>query len=510
MMEYSPVIGLEIHAQLLTRSKLFCACATTGDDAPNSRTCPECLGHPGALPVLNAEAVRMAIRAGTALGCTLHPDSRFARKHYFYPDLPKGYQITQYDRPIGTGGALRFRMPDGNIAHAAIQRIHLEEDAGKLIHTETDARADDNRCGTPLLEIVTYPVFISPEAAVAFLQELRRMLMYIGICDGSMEHASLRCDANVSLRDTANAPGQRTEIKNLNSFRHIEHALHWEIDRQRTVLASGGTVEAVTLLWDENANAGSIMRGKESAADYHYVDDLDLPELVITTEEIESVVATLPELPLARAERLVQEHGLSHYDADVLTADRMMVDFFEELLRCLPADRRAALTKSAVHWINGELLAAMKNQACGTIPVDAARLAHLLERIDDGSISHSAAKLVFENMCGSSQDADALIAELGLLQVSDETTLRALAEDILEAHPAEVHAFQNGKQGLLGFFIQRMMEQSQGKADPRRSSAILRDLLAGAGDQEMKEATARRSEQEGSERSARAGEGDSP
>ncbi len=477
-MEYIPVIGLEIHAQLRTRSKLFCACASSGGDAPNARTCPVCLGHPGALPVVNAEAVRMAVRTGLALGATRHPVSRFARKHYFYPDLPKGYQITQYDRPICTDGTLRFRLPGGAVETVALQRMHLEEDAGKLLHRESQALADYNRSGIPLLEIVTLPVLASPEAAVAFLQELRRVLMYLDVCDGNMEDASLRCDANVSLRDASGEPGQRTEIKNLNSFRHIERALHWEIDRQCALREAGLAVDSVTLLWNESESAGSVMRGKESAADYHYTDDPDLPEVLVSFKDRDAAAAALPELPLARAERFVTENGLSEYDALVLTADRSIADYYEQVLGCFPTDRRTAVARTAAHWVSGEILALIKDSNRDVIPVDAARLARLIERIEDGSISRTAAKQVFDRMCENRDDADTIITKLGLQLISDEITLRQLATRVLGIYPDEVQAYRSGKEGLLGFFVRAMMEASGGKADPRRGSAILRAMLS--------------------------------
>jgi len=484
-----------VHAQLLTRSKLFCVCATAGEDLPNTRTCPVCLGHPGALPVLNPEAARMAVRAGTAFGGALHHTSRFARKHYFYPDLPKGYQITQYERPFCTGGALRFRLPDGTDGHAAFERIHLEEDAGKLLHDGSRVRADYNRSGIPLLEIVTQPVLASPEAAVAFLQELRRVLMYLGISDGSMERASFRCDANVSLRDNSGTPGQRTEIKNLNSFRHIEHALHWEISRQRELHAAGMDVQPVTLLWDEAGKAGRIMRGKESAADYHYLDDPDLPEMSIHDEEMEIAAGSLPELPLIRAARFVAAFGLTKYDADVLTGARLVADYFEEILASFPDGIRLSMATAAAHWVGGEVLAMMKEQASEVIPVPASHLALLLEHVAAGSISRTASKQVFDRMWRSGEHPDHVIAALDLRQISDADSLRTLAGQILKAHPAQVQAYRDGKKGLLGFFMQKILVLSQGKADPLMSSSILSALLESER-QEPGESAGRRSDPE--------------
>jgi len=468
--DFEPVIGLEIHAHLLTASKIFCGCGTSFGAPPNTRVCPVCLGLPGALPVLNRAAVDLAIRAALALGCTVHDTSVFARKHYFYPDLAKGYQISQYDRPLATGGAL---------AATRIHRVHLEEDAGKSLHdgfpdSDRKTYVDFNRSGVPLIEIVTEPDLRSASDAAGFFSRLRSMLVWLGVNDGSMEEGSLRCDANVSVRQAGGgALGTKAEIKNLNSFRFLQKALEYEIERQIGVLKDGGRVIQETRLWDAASGVTASMRSKEEAHDYRYFPEPDLPPLVVDAARLGSIRAAMPELPEARRARFIAQHALPEYDAGQLTESRALADYFEDVVRA------GAPAKAASNWIMGELARVLKDRGTDITvpPVPAAALAGLIALVEQGRISGSLAKHVFDTMVASGRTADDIVQAEGLAQIDDEPRLVALIGDVLAAHPGPVAQYREGKTAAFGFLVGQVMKASAGKANPTRVNALLRRAL---------------------------------
>ena len=487
-MEFEPVIGLEVHAQLLTRSKLFCGCSTRFGEPPNTLTCPVCLGLPGALPVLNRDAVAMAVRAATALGCTINPISIFARKNYFYPDLPKGYQISQYDRPLGEHGSVEVlsgeRTPAGHIVNRRqkvirITRLHMEEDAGKSIHEgmpDADGKSyvNLNRSGVPLVEIVSEPDFRSSQEAYDYLTYLRRILLYLGVCDGNMEEGSLRCDANVSIRPKGSSKlGTRVEIKNLNSFRFLQKALDYEIERQAGVLSDNGRIVQETRLWDEAKNRTFTMRTKEEAHDYRYFPEPDLPPLKLDPQSIQEMRHSIPELPHSRLERFVAQYQLSEEDALLLTSTRELADYFEETARI------SANPRAAANWIMGDLAYALKSsgrdiQHC---PVPPATLAGLLKVIDSGQISGKIAKTVFEDMFRSGDDAATVVQRLGLAQISDEASLVAIIEKVKAANPKQLFDYRSGKEKLLAYFVGQVMKETKGQANPQLLNDLLRRSL---------------------------------
>ncbi len=485
-MEFEAVIGLEVHAQLLTRSKLFCACPTRFGDPPNSNTCPVCLGLPGALPVLNREAVDMALRAAHALQCNINNTSIFARKNYFYPDLPKGYQISQYEQPLAEHGrvdvfAHRSAEPgaDGYEASFGITRIHLEDDAGKSTHTAGGPTLVNlNRTGVPLIEIVTEPDLRTAQEAFDFLQQLRRTLLYLEICDGNMEEGSLRCDANVSVRPAGSQTlGVKTEIKNLNSFRFLRRALEHEIERQQSVLADGGEIHQETRLWDEQGGRTRVMRSKEHAHDYRYFPDPDLMPVRVGRQWLERAREEVPELPEARRRRLVGQYGLDPEGALQLTQSRSFADYFEE------AASEAPSARAVFNWMVGDLTRNLKQDArpLEECPVRPAQLAELVRLIESGRISGKIAKDVFEKMYESGDDPATIVGREGLEQISDETRLAGIVEKILEHHPAQREAYRGGKKGLLGFFVGQVMRETRGQADPKAVNELLRARLE-AGD----------------------------
>jgi aspartyl-tRNA(Asn)/glutamyl-tRNA(Gln) amidotransferase subunit B len=477
-MTYESVIGLEVHAQLLTKSKLFCSCSTTFQADPNEHACPICMGMPGVLPVLNAQVIEYAIRTGLAMQGTIAETCRFARKNYFYPDLPKGYQISQYDEPLVQGGGLTIDV-DGVSKFIRLTRIHMEEDAGKSVHGENLADpiksyVDHNRCGVPLLEIVSEPDLRSAEEAKVYLQKLKTLLEYIGVCDGNMEEGSLRCDANVSLRPVgADTLGTRTEIKNLNSFRNVQHAIEYEIERQAAILDSGSAVEQETRLYDADRGVTQSMRSKEEAHDYRYFPEPDLVPMRVDQPWIDRVRAELPELPDAKRQRYITEYGLPAYDAEVLTAERDLATYFERTVELFNQP------KVVSNWVMGDLLRELNRHHItpDQAPVTPAHLAGMLQLVDDGTISGKIAKTVFDEMYQSGKQAQQVVEEKGLVQMNDSGELESLIQHVLQSNPSQVEAYRSGKQKVFGFFVGQTMKATQGKANPKMVNELLRQML---------------------------------
>jgi aspartyl-tRNA(Asn)/glutamyl-tRNA(Gln) amidotransferase subunit B len=483
-MPYEAVIGLEIHAQLLTASKIFCGCSTSFGAEPNTHVCPVCLGLPGALPVLNHAAVDFAIRAALALDCAIQETSIFARKNYFYPDLPKGYQISQYEQPLARSGALEYTAGAASARdpelrrRVGIIRVHLEEDAGKSLHegfpdSDRKTYVDFNRSGVPLIEIVTEPDLRSASDAADFFSRLRSILVWLGVNDGNMEEGSLRCDANVSVRPAgARALGTKAEVKNLNSFRFLQRALEYEIERQIDVLNGGGRVVQETRLWDADACVTSSMRSKEEAHDYRYFPEPDLPPLIVSRERIDAIRAAMPELPAARRARFIEQYALPEYDAGQLTQSRVLGEYFEATIRA------GAPAKAASNWIMGELARKVKETgAAMPAALPPARLAGLIALIDNGTISGSIAKEVFEKMVTSARPAAEIVAAEGLTQIDDESRIRALVAEVLAKHPDAVMQYRGGKTATFGFLVGQVMKSAAGKANPKRVNEVLKDAL---------------------------------
>ncbi|MBP1684222.1 MAG: gatB [Deltaproteobacteria bacterium] len=480
-MHYESVIGLEVHAELLTQSKVFCGCSTRFGAPPNQNTCPVCLGMPGALPVLNRRVVEFAIRAGLATGCTIAGYSRWARKNYFYPDLPKGYQISQYELPLCLNGAVEIET-DGVFKQVRLTRIHMEEDTGKNIHdAHGDASlVDFNRCGVPLLEIVSEPDIRSASEASAYLRKLRTILQYLEICDGNMEEGSFRCDANVSIRLLGTTPlGTKVEIKNMNSFRAVERAVDYEIRRQTEVLGAGGALVQETRLWDPDREVTRPMRTKEFADDYRYFPEPDLLPLVVSAEWVEAGRRALPELPDARCRRFVTQYGLPTYDAEVLTQRKDTADYYEA------AVGRYANAKALSNWVMGDLLRVIRERKLDAAlvihdwPVAPERLAAMVELIDSGEISGKIAKAVFEEMVDTGRTAVQIVAEQGLTQISDEGAIVAAIDSVIAANADKVAQYRGGKDKLFGFFVGQVMKATQGKANPQKLNELLRTKLDG-------------------------------
>ncbi len=477
-MEFEAVIGLEVHAQLKTRSKMFCSCSTQFGAPPNTNICPICTGQPGVLPVINKRAVEFALKLALALGCKINLTSVMARKNYFYPDLPKGYQISQYELPIAEEGGIEIDV-NGKRKKIGLIRIHMEEDAGKLVHDEKKpvSYVDFNRAGVPLLEIVSKPEISSPEEAVAYLKTLRSILRYLEICDGNMEEGSLRCDANVSVKPKGSDKlGTKVELKNMNSFKFVEKALSYEIKRQIALLMEGKEIVQETRLFDEATQTTHPMRGKEEAHDYCYFPDPDLIEIKIDESWIEKIKSELPEMPLEKKRRFMEDYGLSEKEALILTEEKSLADFFEETVKLFKNPKKVS------NFVLTEVLRLLNQEKIEDIRktnLKPEHLAELLDLVEKGTISISIAKKVFPEVYKTGKSPAKIVEEEGLVQESSEEKLRAICEEVLKENPKEVERYKAGKKGLLGFFVGQVMKKTRGKANPKVVNEILTKLLEG-------------------------------
>jgi aspartyl-tRNA(Asn)/glutamyl-tRNA(Gln) amidotransferase subunit B len=476
-MKYETVIGLEVHAQMFTDTKIFCGCSTKFGAEPNTQTCQVCIGMPGVLPVLNRKALEFAVRTGFAMNCNISTYSRFARKNYFYPDLPKGYQISQYEHPICEKGHVEI-VVDGEVRKIGITRIHMEEDAGKNIHEGGGnySFVDLNRAGVPLMEIVSEPDIRSPREASEYMKKLRAILRYLGVCDGNMEQGSLRCDANVSIRPAGQKEyGTRAEVKNINSFRFVEKALEYEIKRQIQVVEGGGKVVQETRLWDSTKGITESMRSKEEAHDYRYFPEPDLVPIAVDGKWLDEIRASLPELPDAKRKRFAVDFGLPEYDADLLTSERPVAEWFEEAVAA------GAQPKAASNWIMGELMRLLneENKPVEECRVKPGQLASMIRLIDAGTISGKIAKTVFAEMYLTGRDAEVIVKEKGLVQISDESEIEKAVDDVITGNPGEVERFRAGEEKLLGFFVGQVMKTMKGKANPKMLNDLLKKKLSG-------------------------------
>ena len=474
MQTYEVVIGVEVHAQLRTQSKMFCGCSTAFGRAANSQTCPVCLGLPGSLPVINKTAVEMAVRAGIALNCTIASRNRFARKNYFYPDLPKGYQISQYEAPICEQGWMEIAV-GGAKKRVRIRRAHLEEDAGKSLHAAAGrSLVDLNRAGTPLLEIVTEPDMRSADEVVAYLKGLRDILMYLEVCDGNMEEGNFRCEPNLSLRPVGQQElGVKVELKNINSFKFVKDAIEYEIKRQTKVLNEGGVIQQETRLWNLERGETAVMRSKEEAHDYRYFPDPDLVPLKLEKEWVDAFRENLPELPAARARRFVEEYGLPDYDAGVLTAEKDVAEYFEASVKLFPQP------KTVSNWVMGELTRELHNTgtAVADSPVAPERLAALLQMVENGTVSLKVAREIFPEMYSTGKAPDQIVGDKGLTQLSDEGALDRIIGEVLANNTTQVAQFKEGKTQVLGFLVGQVMKASGGKANPGKVNEMLKKRL---------------------------------
>ncbi len=474
-MEFEAVIGLEVHAQLKTKTKIFCSCPTSFGAPPNTQTCPVCLGMPGVLPVLNKKVVEYAMLMGIATNCTISKHSRFARKNYFYPDLPKGYQISQYELPICEHGYIDIEA-NGSKKRIGITRIHMEEDAGKLIHDQIRpfSMVDFNRTGVPLIEIVSEPDIRSSEEAGAYLRKIRSILRYLDICDGNMEEGSFRCDANVSIRPVSSVPfGTRTELKNLNSFKNVEKAISYEIERQKDIVFDGEDVVQETRLWDPEKHNTISMRGKEDAHDYRYFPDPDLLPLAIDDNWLEKLKKNLPELPDLKKERFIAQYGLPEYDADVLTGAVELADYFEA------CTKEYKNPKQVSNWMMGSLLGLLNAEGknIDESPVSPSNFAELLKLIDQNIISGKIAKAVFEEMAKTGKPPEEIVKEKNLVQVTDEVLIEDIVVKLISSCPKEASEYKAGKTKVLGFFVGKIMKETKGKANPEIVNRILKEKL---------------------------------
>lgn len=473
--KYEAVIGLEVHAQLLTDTKIFCGCSTRFGHPPNSNVCPVCLGHPGVLPVMNKKVVEFTLLMGLAVNCRINEKSIFARKNYFYPDLPKGYQISQYEEPICEDGKVSIDFKDGSTKEIGITRIHMEEDAGKSIHDQSDATLIDlNRCGTPLIEIVSEPDLRSPEEAYLYLSKLKQIVTYLGICDGNMEQGSLRCDANISVRLKGESKfGTKTEVKNMNSFRNVERAIEFEIERQIDVIENGNSVVQQTLLWDADSNKAYPMRSKEEAHDYRYFPDPDLLSIVINHNWREEILKQLPELPDARRKRFINDYKLPAYDAEILTSSRQLADYYEEILPVTDD------YKSASNWVMTEVLKIVNDEKISLeqFRVKPESLGRLIKMIADNTISGKIAKEIFPEMVASGKSPEEIVKEKNLLQISDTSELEKAVDKIIELSPKDVKDYLSGKEKVIGFLVGQVMKETKGKANPQIVNEILKSKL---------------------------------
>jgi aspartyl-tRNA(Asn)/glutamyl-tRNA(Gln) amidotransferase subunit B len=477
-MKYETVIGLEVHVQIKTKTKIFCSCSTEFGSPPNENTCPICLGMPGVLPVLNKRFLESSMRACLATHCTIEPMNRFARKNYFYPDLPKGYQISQFELPLGTNGYININV-DGTKKRIGLTRIHMEEDAGKLIHGENSGRpgksyVDFNRTGVPLCEVVSEPDMRSAEEARAYLNELKSILEYTGVSDCNMEEGSLRCDANVSIRPVGQKEfGTRAELKNLNSFKFIQKAIEYEVDRQTKLLDQGDTVKQETRLYDADRNETFPMRSKEEAHDYRYFPDPDLVPIMIDEAWVEELRKTIPELPEQKRERFVKNYKIPEYDAGVLTSSKPLADYFEQCTALFPQP------KTISNWMMGDLLRELKKDGRNIVdcPVSPSALVDLLKLIESGTISGNIAKGIFEEMYQTQKSAGSIVEEKGLKQITDSSAIEKIVAEVLQANPSQVEEFKGGKEKVLGFLVGQVMKASKGKANPAMVNKLLKKKM---------------------------------
>jgi len=476
-MRYEAVIGLEVHAQMLTDTKIFCGCSTRFGADANTQTCQICIGMPGVLPVLNRKALEFAMRTGLATNCTISSYSRFARKNYFYPDLPKGYQISQFENPICEKGYVEI-VVDGAVRKIGITRIHMEEDAGKNIHEGAGGYSfvDLNRTGVPLMEIVSEPDLRSPAEAAEYMKKIRAIVRYLGVCDGNMDQGSLRCDANVSVRPVGQtAFGTRAEVKNINSFRFVEKAIEYEIRRQIALLEDGGKVVQETRLWDASKGITESMRSKEEAHDYRYFPEPDLVPITVDPKWVDEIRQSLPELPDAKVSRFVSAYGLPENDARLLVTEKAFADWFEEAVRA------GGAPKIVSNWMMGDLTRLLNedNKSIEECPLKPGRLAEMLGLLDKGTISGKIAKVVFEEMYRTGRDAGTIVADKGLVQISDESEIEKVIDELIAGSPKEVERFRAGEEKLLGFFVGRVMKTMKGKANPQMLNDLLKKKLEG-------------------------------